>query len=141
MNEDFILEVADAIENDSLNGVTFDMSDFVTKDRDGKITADITGYALMLSGKLFSLKEVQNCTITNKLPNHDWYDVLGRRVACNIETEKLFDVHGDLITELCDPEGYELCSKKNVDITREDTALVLRHLADTGEVDWGLIDV
>ena len=41
MNKKFIKKVADAIEKDSFKGVTFDMTDWLGKDREGNITADI----------------------------------------------------------------------------------------------------
>jgi len=41
MNKDFIKKVAKAIDKDTLKGVTFTMEDYLCKDREGNILADI----------------------------------------------------------------------------------------------------
>ena len=139
MNKKFIKKVADAIEKDSFKGVTFDMTDWLGKDREGNILADIAGYAL-LCHEIVSFKVFKEISVASKLPNYVWYDLDGKRIDAAAEVEKLFGIHGDLVTELSDPEGYELCKKKNAEITREDAAKILRHLVKKEEVDWSIID-
>lgn len=139
MDKKFIKKVADAIEKDSFKGVTFDMTDWLGKDRDGNMLADIAGYAL-LCHETVSFKIFKECKVSSKLPNYNWYGLDGKRIDAAGEVEKLFDIHGDLVTELSDPEGYELCKKKNSEITRSDAVEVLRHLIKTEEVDWSIID-
>lgn len=139
MNKKFIKKVADVIEKDSFKGVTFDMTDWLGKDRDGNMLADIAGYAL-LCHETVPFKIFKEISVASKLPNYVWHGLDGKRIDAAAEVEKLFGIHGDLITELSDPEGYELCEKLNKDITRADAVKVLRHLVKTEEVDWSIID-
>jgi hypothetical protein len=128
MNRDKVLMVADAIENATLAkdiGVGFNMRDFY----DLRARCDQTGHSCGTTActagwawLMFKDKDSIDHTLPDEIELQA-AELLGLTEA---EADNLFF-------------GVD-CGKRLTDITTGDAIKVLRHLADTGEVDWTIIE-
>lgn len=114
MNKELILKVADAIENDSIKGLKFNMNYFGIKMECGTV-ACIAGYTYALHN--------------NTLPGDAYYDDIrfGAQEALGltrIEANKLFYAEGSRYEDALD------------ELPAHVAVATLRRLAESGEVVW-----
>jgi hypothetical protein len=130
MNKENILKVADAIENATLakeHGIGFNMVSFYD-DESGVgfdhteykcyTVACIAGWAAIMSGGHETVRSPTPSDISKEAQNY-----LGLSLC---EADDLFCASGTRV----DMD----------DITSQDAVKVLRHLAETGDVDWTIIE-
>ena len=122
MNKERLLDVADMIENDRLPHVVFDMNQW-TKHRPSinpecGTAACIAGYALCAAYGNREAKKRFNSHI-------GW-------IAAQRKARRILGLSPYEATKLFSP------SRNLRAITREQAVKVLRHAAETGEIDWSI---
>lgn len=122
MNKENILAVADAIENLSISGLKFDMCvSFYAENC--QTVACIAGWAFVLEhGGVEKARKMGLYDVSYQAAS--WLGI------DHTQQMELFRFHGRSIPEL---DGLDLG-----DVTSEQAVKVLRHLAESGEVDWSV---
>ena len=72
--------------------------------------------------------------------NRNWYNVASSWLNDTLEPDGYTRVAYNVLTNLFEPRTHTIRTDDWYDITPAQAAKVIRHLADTGEVDWSIIE-
>lgn len=132
MNKENILAVADAIEGHTIPGLGFNMGNFVGPPRDGEY--DLSGHSCgTIACIAGTARVVRTGVIVHVLGSHfHWHQEADWLGLDHDDAHELFFAEGFWNGFTAEPPGGL------GGITPAQAVRVLRHLAQTGEVDWSV---